>query len=76
MWQSRQSRQSPVARQRMVVVPLAQRLVVRQRRNDLDEVCCQRCPMPTLCLAFVVALELSGALNPPHSNLPSAHRLP
>ncbi len=65
----------PVADQRMVAVPLAQRLVVRQRRHDLDEVAFQRCPMLTLCFAFVVTFELSGALNRPHSDLPSAHRL-
>jgi len=56
----------PVAGQRVVVVPLGQRLVIRQRRDDGNEIACQRLPIRTFGLALVVAFELAGLLNRPH----------
>jgi hypothetical protein len=60
----------PVAAQRVVAVLLGQWLIVRQRGHDLDEGALKRGSVRAFGLALVIALELTGALNPPHSSPP------
>ena len=64
----------PIAVQRVVAVFLGQRLVVRQVGHDGDEITRQRLPMRAFGFALVVALELAGLFNRPHSSPPSSPR--
>lgn len=56
----------PIACQRVVAVLLGQRLIIRQSRDDGDEITLQRLPMRASGFAFQVSLELARLLNRPH----------
>ncbi len=64
----------PVAGQRVVAMLLRQRLVIRQSRDDGPKIDRQRLPMLTFGFSLIVALELTGLLNRPHSDPPSDPR--
>ena len=64
----------PIAGQRVVAVLFGQRLIIRQGCDDGNKIAGQCRPMQAFGFLLVVALELAGLFNRPHSGLPSDPR--
>lgn len=60
----------PLAAQCMVVISRFQRLVICQPDQDGNQNSVQRRPVSALQLTPVIAFELTGPLNPSHSDRP------
>src|SRR5262249_49914867 len=64
----------PFAGKRMVEVPMRQWFVGGQKLHGRHEFGIEAATVPPRFFSSVVALELSGALNRPHSGSPTTHR--
>lgn len=61
----------PIARERMVVMPLRKWLICCKSLYDRHQIDVERRPVLSLGGAFIVPLELAGSVNSPHASLPS-----
>lgn len=61
----------PIARERMVVMPICKQLIYCKSLYDRHQIGVERRPVLSLGCALVVPLELACAVNCPHASLPS-----